>query len=327
MAKRAGVSVPTVSRVLNGSVPVSHERRSRVLAAIEELGYHPNGAARALAMGNQQLVTVLTSNTTRYGYAATIQGIEEAAREAGYMVTIAVVESDERGRVAQAINQVLGQPMTGTIVLEYDPAGLAAVRAVPNWLPVVVASSGSPTSGTAAYAAMDDRIAAAHATAYLLDLGHRTVHHIAIPSADGESARTLGWREALRESGAEVPDVVHSDWEPLVGYRMGRRLLDAGDVTAVLCGNDELAMAVMRAATDLGMRVPDDVSVVGFDDSPLSVLWSPALTTVRQDFRRLGRDAFELLQTQVNRPAEVAPVRIVPELIVRASAGRAPTRR
>lgn len=320
VAARAGVSVPTVSRVLTGTARVSPERRARVLQAVAELGYRPNGAARALAMGAQQLVTVLAGNTTRYGYASTIQGIEEAAREAGYIVTIAVVEGEDVDRVKRTVDQVAGQPMAGVIVLEFDPAGVAAVKALPSWLPVVVVCAGTPLTGSPSYVSMDDHLAARRATSYLLDLGHATVHHISIPAAGGESARTAGWREALLAAGAPVPAPHISDWSPLAGYEVARRLLTSGEqVTAVLAGNDELAMGVIRAATDLGIDVPRRLSVVGFDDEPLSVLWNPSLTTVRQDFVRQGSEAMHMLLQ-----GSTGPVRLVPELIVRSSTGPAP---
>ncbi|TGO05469.1 LacI family DNA-binding transcriptional regulator [Serinibacter arcticus] len=325
VAQLAGVSVPTVSRVLTGAVPVSPERRARVLAAIAELGFRPNGAARALASGRQPMVAVIAGNTTRYGYATTIQGIEEAARAAGHMVTITVVESDDPHTVAAAVDHVLGQPLAGAVVLEYDPPGQAATRAIPAWLPCVATAAGRQTGpANLAHAYMDDRAAAEQATRYLLDLGHRTVHHIAIPSAGGESSRLQGWRDALVKSGAEVPEVEHADWAPMTAYAAGQRLVEDESVTAVLCGNDELAMAVARAVVDAGKRVPQDISVVGFDDQPLTQLWSPALTTVRQDFVQLGHAVFGLLQRQLEHGTVPASIRIVPELIVRGSTGPAP---
>jgi len=232
-----------------------------------------------------------------------------------------VVETDDRRTVEQAIDHALGQPLAGAVVLEFDPPGVASLAAIPSWLPTVaIASGGSPESAVA-HAFMDDRRAAAHATRYLLDLGHRTVHHVAIPSSGGDSARMLGWRDALEEAGAPVPKLISADWSPLSGYDVGARLAHDPTVTAVLAGNDELAMGLCKALTDNGRRVPEDVSVLGFDDHPLSQLWSPPLTTVRQDFVGLGRRAFGLLLAQVTT-GEVPPsVRMNPELVVRSSAG------
>ncbi|GAB3165019.1 LacI family DNA-binding transcriptional regulator [Myceligenerans halotolerans] len=326
VARVAGVSVPTVSRVLNGSVPVSAGRRERVTGAIKELGFRPNGAARALATGGQPMIAVFTGDTTRYGYASTLQGIEEAARQAGFMVVISVVETDDRRTVDAAIDHALGQPMAGAVVLEYDPAGVATLDAIPPWLPVVAAASGRPADEKIAHAFMDDRLAAARATQHLLDIGHRSVHHVAIPSPGRPSARMLGWRDALAAAGAPVPEVLYADWAPDSGYDAGTRLASSEEVTAILCGNDELAMGLVRGMTDAGRRVPQDVSVIGFDDHPLAHLWTPSLTTVRQDFVRLGQKAFHLLRAQIDSGTTPASVRFVPDLILRSSAAPASPR-
>lgn len=324
VARAAGVSVPTVSRVLTGATKVSPERRSRVMAAIEALGFRPNGAARALVGGRQPMVAVFAGNTTRLGYASTIQGIEEAARQRGQMVVISVVETDDPEAVREAVDLVLSQPLAGAIVLEYDPPGVAALSAMPPWLPVVAAAAGSGSDSPVVHAYMDDYLGAQRATRYLLDLGHDTVHYVAIPSAGRESSRLQGWRAALQEAGAPVPPAVPADWAPMSGYEVGRALLADPTVTAVLCGNDELAMGLMRAAEDLGRRVPEDLSVVGFDDHPLGQLWSPPLTTVRQDFVELGRRAYQLLERLQSPDAAAPPIsaRIVPDLVVRRSATR-----
>jgi DNA-binding LacI/PurR family transcriptional regulator len=321
VARVAGVSVPTVSRVLTGATRVSPERSARVQAAIEQLGFRPNGAARALVGGRQPMLAVFAGNTTRFGYAGTIQGIEEAARADGLMVVISVVETDDPAAVKQAVDLALSQPLSGAIVLEYDPPGVATLAAMPSWLPVVAVAAGGRAGSTVAHAYMDDFLGARRATQYLLELGHLTVHHVAIPSAGGESSRLLGWREALEVAGAPVPPVARAGWDPMSGYDAGTRLLQDEHVTAVLCGNDELAMGLMRAAQDLGIRVPADVSVIGFDDQPLGQLWSPALTTVRQDFAELGRRSFQLLKQARAGSQSALTSRIVPDLVVRQSSG------
>jgi len=322
VARVAGVSVPTVSRVLNGSVPVSAERRERVLAAVKELGFRPNGAARALANRGQPMIAVFAGNTTRYGYASTIQGIEEAARQAGYMVVISVVEQATPATVEQAIDHALRQPLAGAVVLEFDPPGASALSAMPDWLPVVAAAAGDTSGEAIAHAYMDDHLAATRATQYLLDMGHATVHHVAIPSVGTESARLVGWREALVAAGAPVPPVIRADWRPMSGYDAGVRLAREGGVTAILAGNDELAMGISKAMADHGLQIPADVSVIGFDDHPLSELWTPPLTTVRQDFVGLGHKVVGLLLDQLEAGSAPPSVRMVPELVVRSSTGR-----
>jgi DNA-binding LacI/PurR family transcriptional regulator len=321
VARLAGVSVPTVSRVLTGSVPVSPAKRAQVLAAIEELGYRPNAAARALVSGRRSLIAVLAGNTSRYGYARTIQGVEEAARQAGYTVVIMVVESEDAEVVDNAVNLVLSQPVAGVIVLEFDGPGREALKRLPRGLPVVAAAGGVRRGGPVPYVLIDERAAGRAMTEYLLGLGHATVHHVAVPTMGEPSGRTEGWRDALVAAGAPVPEILHATWEPSSGHRIGLDLLERPDVTAVFCGNDDLAIGVLRAFVENGVAVPQDVSVVGFDDQPLCRFWFPALTTAVQDFDDLGARAFASLQHILDGddvpPAAVA----VPALVVRESAG------
>lgn len=325
VARVAGVSVPTVSRVLNGNIPVSAERRARVLDAIKELDYRPNGAARSLANQGGSMIAVFTGETTPYGYAATIQGIEEAARAAGYMVVISVVESAHDETVKRAVDHALGQPLAGAIVLEYDPAGAATLAHIPQWLPAVATASGWASDNAKAHTYMDDRVAAKQATRYLLDLGHETVYHVAIPSTGGE-ARTLGWGDALTEAGIEPPPVIPVGWDPLAARDAGLVLATDPHVTAILAGNDEIAMGLMKGLSEAGRKIPDEISVIGFDDHPLSQIWLPPLTTVRQDFVRLGHRTVELLLERIATGEPRPSVRMVPDLVVRESTGRPPAK-
>jgi len=323
VARVAGVSVPTVSRVLTGAMPVSAAKRALVMAAIEELGYRPSAAARALAAGRpQSIISVLASNTTKYGYALTLQGVEEAARAAGYIVVITVVESQHPAIVRATIDLVLGQPVAGVIVLEFDPAGVQASRALPARVPAVGASAGHIVNRTRPHAYLDDRAAAVAAVDYLLGLGHRTVHHVAIPASGAPVAgRAAGWRDALVAAGAPVPDLVAADWDPASGYAAGVALARDQDVTAVLAGNDQLAIGLMSAFVDGGLSIPGDISVVGFDDEPFAAMWKPALTTVAQDFAGLGRRAFELLELLLRTGSSPRASTDTPQLVVRGSTG------
>ena len=134
---------------------------------------------------------------------------------------------------------------------------------------------------------------------YLLGLGHRTVHHVRVPPSRKEDGRTTGWRRALVAHGAPVPKPLDASWEPDTGRVIGRELAADPEVTAVFCGNDEIAMGVIRGLADRGKSVPRDVSVVGFDDHPLAQMWSPPLTTVKQDFAGLGTRAYDLLEAVI----------------------------
>jgi DNA-binding LacI/PurR family transcriptional regulator len=307
--------------VINGHPSVKGSTRDRVLAAISELGFRPNRAARALAGGPAQSVTVLTSNTTLYGYAAVLQGVEEAARAADFGVGVRVLESGEPAAVRDAVSRATDSG-SALIVVAYDPAGAAALAAVPDGVPMVAAvetPAGDEGSGQP-WVWINDREAAVTATGYLLGLGHRTVHHVAIPSSAATGQRQAGWRSALASAGAEIPEPRQAGWDARSGYQAGQELAADPAVTAVLCGNDDLALGVMRAMLEAGRPVPGDVSIVGFDDTPQSAYFAPALTTVRLDFTELGRAAFALLRERAGGQAAGA-FRLQPQLIVRESSG------
>lgn len=321
VAERAGVSLSTVSRVISGRTRVSDRLREKVEAAVAELGYRPNAAAQSLVSGRRSTVAVFARNTIRYGYAATLQGIEEAARAAGYVIMIAVVESDDPAAISAAVDGALSQPLAGVIVIEFDELGVATLAAMPKTVPVVAAAGARRPPGETPHAFLDDYVGGYEATKYLLAQGHHTVHHVAIPATRPGTGRAWGWRAALDQAGARVPPLLQASYSPTSGYDVAQTLLDDDAVTAVLCGNDELAIGVARAYQEIGRRIPEDVSVVGFDDQPFARMWTPALTTVRQDFVDLGRRTFALLGTwmEQGRPPEDSAV--TPELVVRESAG------
>ena len=190
----------------------------------------------------------------------------------------------------------------------------------------VVETPASPPGGESPWVWTDDREAAYQATRHLLSLGHETVHYVAIPSSTRRtSARTSGWRQALKEAGAPEPRPVQSRWGPAGGHAAALELARDPSVTAVLCGNDDLALGVLRALHEAGRPVPGEVSVAGFDDAPHSAFLTPSLTTVRLDFTGLGRAAFALLHGALEESAPVAPHPVsVPELVVRESSGPPP---
>ena len=322
VAKAAGVSHQTVSRVINGHPYVSVDTRERVVSVIELLGYRPNGNAQALASGRQKHVTVLTSNTTLYGYAATIQGVEEAARSRGLSVGIRVLDSTEPENTARDLSTNSGN----LIIAAYDSAGWRALRSLGPSVPHAgVVGRSFPNKGRGKadprWTWLDDREAAAQATKYLLDLGHETVYHVPIPAWAEDHQRQGGWRDALILAGAAVPDLLPAGWDAHSGYKAGQLLAANPSVTAVLCGNDDLALGVLRALHEAHLRVPEDISVIGFDDSPHSKYLAPSLSTVHLDFVGLGHAALNLLWEQMSD----APPRPVwagkPELLIRESVG------
>jgi DNA-binding LacI/PurR family transcriptional regulator len=327
VARTAGVSAMTVSRVVNGHPGVSEPTRRRVLGAISELRYRPSRAARDLSLGRSRSVTVVTSDITLYGRAALLRGVEQAAGSDGYHVEIGMLESAQPAAVAAAVGRSCAPTVGGVIVIAFDLAGTRALGAIPAGVPVVAAVEANDATSRRRYpsVALDDQTAAFDATRYLLTLGHRTVHYVSIPSSTRASARARGWRSALRQAGAEAPRPAAAGWTPRSGYDAGRALAADPAVTAVLCGNDDLALGVLHALREAGRAVPGEVSVVGFDDVPSTPFYPPPLTTVRLDFVGLGRDCFALLRHAIDphRPPPV-PTAATPELVIRHTTGPPP---
>jgi DNA-binding LacI/PurR family transcriptional regulator len=326
VARRAGVSHQTVSRVLNDHPNVSPQTRAGVMAAIRDLGYRPNAAARTLVTGRTNVLGVISFDTTLYGPASMLYGIERAAHP-GYSVAIASLPAFDRSTLLEAVDQFLGQAAEGIIVIAPETSAVAALGGVAAGIPLVAVGCG--TGAPLPSVAIDNHAGAAQATRHLLDLGHATVHHVAGPDSwlDAQE-RVAGWREALRLAGAPEPELLRGDWSARSGYEAGHRLSAMTDVTAVLCANDPMALGLLRSFAERGRQVPRDVSVVGFDDVPEAAFFLPPLTTVRQDFGELGRRALHLL---VDRISGVDVVRtalpITPDLIVRASTAPAPVKR
>ncbi len=319
VAKLAGVSHQTVSRVVNGHEHVTEDTLQRVLDAMRMLDYRPNPVARALATGKSQTLGVVSFNTTLYGPASTLFGIERAAHQAGYFVSIVSLVSLKRSSVLESVDRLRAQGVGGILVIAPQAVAAHTVAQLPNDIPVVAVEAG-PEEGVPVVT-VDQFAGAALATQHLLDLGHKTVWHIAGPADWLEAQqRIAGWRSTLESAGASVPPVLVGDWGSRSGYEHGRRLAADSEVTAVFAGNDSMALGLLRAFHEEGRRLPSDVSVVGFDDCPEAAYFIPPLTTIRQDFMEVGRRALNLMLEEIetgSRSVACAPV--VPEIVVRES--------
>ena len=321
VAKLAGVSHQTVSRVLNDHPNVRPQTREDVLAAIRELGYRPNAAARTLVTGRTCTLGVITFDTTLYGPASMLYGVERAAHP-GYSVSIASLSAFERRSMREAVDRFLGQGVEGIIVIASEMPALEALGGLTTDVPLVAVGCG--TRAPLDSVAIDNMDGAFRATRYLLDLGHETVHYVGGPDSTLDALeRAEGWARALREAGTPEPEILSGDWSARSGYEIGHRLAAMPEVTAVFSANDQMALGLLRALGEHGRAVPSDVSVVGFDDIPESAYFLPPLTTVRQDFGELGRQALRLLVDRIaGRPVPGTRLPVAPELIVRASAAR-----
>ena len=297
VAALAQVSVPTVSRYLNTPERVSEAKAAAIASAIAKLRYRPNPIARALVGDRTQTIAVVTTDTAQYGRTQTLTGIEQEARVLGYALLIVVPNDQTRRGIRQGMERCLDRNPDGIVVINYDAGGKLAVDHIPEGTPAVVIAG--DRCEEFAQISLCEHEGGYAVTRHLLELGHRTVHHVANPGGGDHCTRDMGWRQALEEAGAAVPTPIETTWDAGDARAIGRRLADDGTVTAVFAGNDELAMGVIRGLTDAGRRVPEDVSVVGFDDHPLSRVWKPAITTVRQDFARAGRAAVTMLEAQI----------------------------
>jgi DNA-binding LacI/PurR family transcriptional regulator len=324
VGRLAGVSHQTVSRVINGSPSVRPQTRQRVIAAMRELGYRPNSVARALATGRTNTLGVVGFDTTLYGPASTLFGIERAAHEAGYFMMVASLKALNRASVTYVVERLRVQGVDGILVIAPHVEVANALRYAPIDIPLVAVEAGPV--GVVPVVAVDQFAGAVSATRHLLDLGHETVWHISGPSEWLESReRTDGWRTTLQAAGAKPPPVLEGDWSARAGFDLGRRLSRDRAVTAIFAGNDQMALGVLRAMHEAGRELPDEVSIVGFDDVPEAPYFSPPLTTVRQDFIEVGSRSLRLLVRAIETGERlVTGASVQPELIVRASTTVAP---
>ena len=325
VARLAGVSHQTVSRVLNDHPNVRPPTRDKVLAAIRELAYRPNAAARTLVTRRTHTLGVISFDTMLYGPASMLYGFERAAHDS-YFVSVASLPALDRRSMLDAVDRFLGQGVEGIMVIATQDTAVTALSHVPAEVPLVAVGCGTKAAVTSV--AIDNAAGATEATRYLLSLGHRTVHHVAGPSSHLDAhERVDGWRRGLAEFGAPETAILVGDWSASSGYELGRELAADPELTAVFCGNDTMALGVMRALAEQGLRVPRDVSIVGFDDVPDAGFYTPPLTTVRQDFGEVGRRALSTLIDRMSGAIDGGlRVRIAPELVIRASAAAPPGR-
>ncbi|MEE1759555.1 LacI family DNA-binding transcriptional regulator [Streptomyces sp. SP18BB07] len=326
VARLAGVSRKTVSRVLNNEPYVSEESRRRVLAAAEELGYRLNHAARALASGRTRSIGVVALGTAGYGTASLLVGIEQAVRDAGYALRVLNTPDGNPQSIAAALESLLEQGVDGIVVSEPFVEG-----DVPLGVDVPVLFLGAPPAFTAARTlsvGVGAHQLARAATDHLLDLGHATVHHLAGPRRwYATTDRIEGWRAALAARGAHEPPVLNGDWSAASGYAAGLQLASDRSVTAVFAAGDEMAIGLIHGLRESGRRVPEDISIVGFDGNPVFAYVSPPLTTVRQPFEAASSEGIRLLLHAVENPgADLPPANDLPvELIVRGSTAPPPS--
>lgn len=339
VARLAGVSYQTVSRVLNDSPSIRPSTRQKVLAVIEEVGYRPNVAARALVTSRSRTIGVLSmQSATHYGQTTSLYAVEAAAREAGYRLSMTTASSPDAAAISSAVDHLTGQAVEALIVIAPQARVFAAIEQLPVAIPVVTLQ---PVTGTGRRRVSTDQVSGGRmATRHLIELGHTKIMHLAGPQDWIEAeARMQGFLQEVTEAELWVRAPILGDWTAHFGYYAGMELLRHHDFTAVFAANDQMALGFIHACREKGLDVPGDISVIGFDDVPEAAHYAPALTTVRQDFTELGRRAVRVLLAELedaagerssSRDAPATPPAPIPapavpvELVVRRSTGRPP---
>ena len=325
VARLAGVSQQSVSRVLNGGQHVSAEVRARVEHAIRVLGYRRNTAARALATRKTMSLGVVCVGTSQYGPSQTLNGIAEAAHENEYGITLVTLRDTDRASMRKGLEDLRANSVDGIVVLAPIEAAAAAVEGILSPVPLVMFEPGIDNGG--AIIAHDETLGARLIVRHLLNLGHETVHHLSGPAGWlGTRARVEGWRQELSAAKRVAHDLHVGDWSSASGYHVGLDMLAEDDITAVFVANDQMALGLLKAAEELRLRVPQDLSVAGFDDLPEARYFKPALTTVRLDFFELGRQCVQRL-LQYIAGGEVSGSLVEPPVLVPRASTSAPPRR
>ncbi|WP_035051772.1 LacI family DNA-binding transcriptional regulator [Andreprevotia chitinilytica] len=322
VAREAGVSPSTVSRILNGTAGVKDAKREAVERAISKLNYQPNKAAQALASGRSMTIGVLTQNIASPFYGECLEGIENGLSDTGYTPIFANGHWDANEE-AHRIALLASRQVDGLIILTGSVTDGALIEQARR-LPIVVTGRQLNAPNIKSFW-LNDRAAARHATEHLIGLGHRQIAHIAGAQHHPDShARLAGYREALSFTGIELDErlVARGDYSEGSGVIAVNQLLaDRVPFTAIFAANDQMAYGARLALYQHGIRVPEDISLVGFDDLQNSIYTTPPLTTVRQPTFEIGVAAaatlVNMLGGQVPEPPEFGL-----ELIVRDSTRR-----
>ncbi|NYF11014.1 DNA-binding LacI/PurR family transcriptional regulator [Leifsonia sp. AK011] len=322
VARLAGVSHQTVSRVLNNVPSVRPATRERVEQAIAQLRYSPSPAARALVTKRSRTIGLITPGTYEYGPTSTAVNFNVAARAARFSVdTVSSLDSDPPG-VRSIIESLLRQRVDAIVLVVTDIQVLDIVLGLDLGIPIVIVAAS--TRRNSSVISIDQYRGARTAVRHLVELGHDRIFHLGGPQLAPDSIeRVRGWRDEMIANRLVVHDVLHGDWSARSGYELGMRMTDIEPGSAVFAANDYLALGLISALHERGLRVPEDVSVVGFDDVPEAGYLMPPLTTIRQDFASLGALIMQKVLIAMEEPDNVSESTPLPtSLVVRDSTRR-----
>ena len=319
VARLAGVSQQTVSRVVRGAPNVAPEIRERVEHAIAQLRYRRNPAAAALASNRTMTIGVISFELSVLGPTVALYGISEEARQHGYATRLVTLGSLDRDVIRAAVESLNSDSVDGVIVLAPLFDAISVLDGLDVDIPVVTFQQGTPPSPTSV--SVDEVRGARMAVRHLLALGHETVWHVQGPPGwMATTARVRGWAEELQAAERFAPmPLATSDWSAAEGYRVGLELARQKDLTAIFAADDPFALGVIKALDDSGLSVPDDVSVVGFDNVKESAFFRPALTTVTLDFEAIGHVAVSRVLAKIRGEDGGDIPLIEPELVIRGT--------
>ncbi|MFC4640397.1 LacI family DNA-binding transcriptional regulator [Deinococcus hohokamensis] len=321
VARHAGVSHQTVSRVMNEHPSVAPSTRQRVQEAMQQLHYQPNLAARRLVTQRSNTLGIVGFGLQYYGPAQMMVNIEQAARGRGYSVTLASIPELREAEIERALLDLRRQGVDGVLLITpLQGVDTERIRKVCHETPFVLVDV--PDAGRHSGITIDQKAGGSLAAQHLIALGHQRIALLPGPQRwHDANLRLEGWIEALSEAGLSPSAVLEGDWSAASGFGLTQELLAARTpFTGLLVGNDQMALGALWALHERGVSVPQDVSIVGFDDIPESRFFHPPLTTVRQDFGTLGALSLAALVAAIESPdAEPHPHVLKPDLLLRAS--------
>lgn len=322
VAKLAGVSHQTVSRVINNADNIREETRQKVLDAMAQLSYQPNRAARSLATSRSKLIGVLTSDAGIFSAENLRLAIDTETRAEGYFAVAVRVDGDSEESIENAVKQLKELGIEAIIVVAPQSRVVEVAKRVDPKLPMVTIDFIDRSDVFSV--SIDNYSGARIATRHLIENGHQKILHVAGPKGQYESLERLrGYRDEMLAHGLEPLDAVQGDWTPETGFNVGTKLLKRlKDFTAIFVCNDNAAVGLLHALTAHGVKVPADVSMVGFDDSAESAYFTPPLTTMHQDFGVVGRRAVALLFEELAGVANIRREQVLPTLTIRKSVAR-----